>query len=117
VHSARSDEQAAYFGISRDAAVQLGAEAKAFTARALAKPFTIYTRWRPVYGPTRYYAFVVTADGQDLAELLVRNGLARIYGTRTPLPDGRDSRTYLATLNAAEAAAKAARLGGWRASP
>jgi len=31
----------------------------------------------------------------NLAELLVRNGLARIYGTRTPLPDGRGSRTYL----------------------
>jgi hypothetical protein len=50
-----------------------------------------------VFGSPRYYAFVFTADGSDLAELLVRNGLARIYGTRTPLPDGRDSRTYLAT--------------------
>jgi hypothetical protein len=41
---------------------------------------------------------VFTADGNDLAELLIRNGLASIYGSRTPLPDDRDSRTYLATL-------------------
>jgi hypothetical protein len=29
-------------------------------------------------------------------------GLARIYGTRTPLPDGRDSRRYLALLHELE---------------
>jgi endonuclease YncB( thermonuclease family) len=59
-------------------------------------------------------AFVFTADGNDLAELLVRNGLARIYGTGTPLPDGRDSRTYLATLRGLEQQAKSAGVGGWR---
>ena len=79
----RSDEQAAYFGLTRAEGIKLGEEAKAFTAAALQKPFTIQTRWRKVVGPTRYYACVFTADGNDLAELLVRNGLARIYGTRT----------------------------------
>jgi endonuclease YncB( thermonuclease family) len=110
----RSDEQAAYFGLTRAEAVKLGEEAKAFTAAALQRPFTIQTRWHKVFGPTRYYACVFTADGNDLAELLVRNGLARIYGTRTPLPDGRDSRTYLATLRELENQAKSAALGGWR---
>jgi endonuclease YncB( thermonuclease family) len=81
---------------------------------ALQRPFTIQTRWRKVFGPTRYYACVFTADGNDLAELLVRNGLARIYGTRTPLPDGTDSRTYLATLKDLEQQAKSAGLGGWQ---
>ncbi|PZR76957.1 MAG: hypothetical protein DLM73_01040 [Chthoniobacterales bacterium] len=33
-------------------------------------------------------------------------GLARIYGTRTPLPDGRDSRTYLTHLAELESEAK-----------
>ena len=94
----RSGEQGAYFGLTRVDAVKLGNEAKAFTAAALERPFTVQTRWRKVFGPTRYYACVFTADGDDLAELLVRNGLARIYGMRTPLPDGRDSRTYLHTL-------------------
>ena len=76
----RSDEQAEYFGLTRAGAVKLGKEAKAFIATALQRPFTIQTRWHPVYGSPRYYAFVFTADGNDLAELLVRNGLARIYG-------------------------------------
>ncbi len=113
-HSKRSDEQAAYFGLTREQAIELGEEAKAFTARALAKPFTIHTRWRPVFGPSRYYALVFTANGDSLIDLLVTRGLARIYGTRTPLPDGRDSRSYLATLAALETQAKSDGLGGWR---
>jgi endonuclease YncB( thermonuclease family) len=60
-----------------------------------------------------YYAVVITADGRDLNELLVSNRLARIYGTRTPLPDGRDSRTYLAHLRELENEGKAARRGVW----
>jgi len=56
---------------------------------------------------------IITADGRDLNELLVSNGLARIYGTRTPLPDGRTSRDYLAHLAELEAEAKAARRGAW----
>lgn len=114
MHSTRSDEQAAYFGITREAAVTLGNDAKDFTARALEKPFTVFTRWRLVFGQPRYYAFVFTADGKDLNELLVSAGLARIFGVRTPLPDGRDSRTYLAHLAELEAQAKAAKLGAWK---
>jgi endonuclease YncB( thermonuclease family) len=60
-----------------------------------------------------YLRDVVTADGRDLNELLVSAGLARIYGTRTPLPDGRDSRTYLPHLRELETQAKAARRGAW----
>src|SRR5205809_3735244 len=97
----------------REQAIELGKQAKTFTARALEKPFTIYTRWRAVFGPSRYYAIVLTADGRDLNELLVSAGLARIYGTRTPLPNGRDSRTYLTRLRDLESEAKAARRGGW----
>ena len=93
--------------------MQFGKVTKEFTAHALEKLFTIYTRWRPVFGPSRYYAIVFTADGEDLNELLVRAGVARIYGTRTPLPDGRDSRMYLAHLRELESESKAAKRGGW----
>jgi endonuclease YncB( thermonuclease family) len=89
VYAVRIAEQAAYFGISSSAAIEVGQEASEFTKQALAKPFTIYTRWRRALGRSaiwRYYAIVVTADGHDLNELLVSAGLARIYGTRTPLP-------------------------------
>jgi endonuclease YncB( thermonuclease family) len=52
-------------------------------------------------------------ESADLNELLVSAGLARIYGTRTPLPDGRDSRTYLAHLHELENEARAAKRGAW----
>ncbi len=110
----RSDEQAAYFGLTRAGAVALGKVAKVFTAEKLSRPFMIQTRRRKVFGPQRYYALVFTADGEDLCGLLVRNGLARIYGTRTPLPDGRTSSQYLAHLRQLERQAKAERLGGWK---
>src|SRR5438309_3641458 len=99
VYADRIVEQAAYFAISTDAAVEIGREASEFTKQTLAKPFTIYTRWRRALGRSalwRYYAIIVTSDGRDLNELPVSAGLARIYGTRTPLPDGRDSREYRA---------------------
>ena len=57
---------------------------------------------------------MVVVNGESLADLLVRNGLARIYGVRTPLPDGRDSRTHLAELAKLEQAAKQERVGGWK---
>ena len=59
VYADRIVEQAAYFGISTDAAVEIGREASEFTKRALAKPFTTYTRWRRPFGRIanwRYYA-------------------------------------------------------------
>ena len=116
VYADRISEQAAYFGISTDAAVEIGREASEFTKQALAKPFTIHTRWRRALGRStlwRYYAIVITSDGRDLNELLVSAGLARIYETRTPLPDGRDSREYLAHLRELESEAKAAKRGAW----
>ncbi len=109
----RSVEQAAFFGLTREQANELGEQAKAFSANGLAKPFTIYTRWRGVFGDSRNYAVVFTNEGKDLAELLVRAGLARIYGVRTLLPDGSDSGRYLRQLRQLEKEAKAAKLGGW----
>ena len=116
VYVDRIEEQAKYFGISPDTALEVGHAASEFTKRALEKPFTVYTRWRRALGRSnswRYYAMITTADGHDLNELLVSNGLARIYGTRTPLPDGRDSREYLAHLQELENEAKEAKVGAW----
>jgi endonuclease YncB( thermonuclease family) len=115
LYTQRSNDQAAYFGLNRKDAVELGKKAAVFTANQLAGTFTVYTRWRDALGRSklpRHYA-VVMIGKNDLAELLVKNGLARIYGTRTPLPDGRDSRAYLARLSRLEETAKATSLGGW----
>jgi hypothetical protein len=43
VYADRIAEQAAYFGITPDAAIQIGREASEFTKQALTKPFTTYT--------------------------------------------------------------------------
>ncbi|MEA3208539.1 MAG: hypothetical protein QOE70_1596 [Chthoniobacter sp.] len=116
VYADRIRDQAAYFGVSEADVMALGHRASAFTREVLSKPFTVQTRWHKALGRSkwdRWYCQIVTADGKDLAEELVRNGLARIYGTRTILPDGRDSKTYLLNLKTIEDQAKAAKRGGW----
>jgi len=94
----------------------VGHQASAFTKKVLSKPFTVQTRWHKALGRSnqpRWYSQIITADGEDLADELVRNGLARIYGTKTVLPDGRDSKTYIIALQALQEEAKAAKAGGW----
>lgn len=86
---------------------QLGELSKAFTAAKLVCPFTVYTPWRKVFGQPRSYAVVLRAVAVDLAELLVKNGLVRIYGTRTVLPNASTSRQYLPHLRELETLAKA----------
>ncbi|HEX8311378.1 MAG TPA: hypothetical protein VF614_08685 [Chthoniobacteraceae bacterium] len=115
----RLDEQAAYSGISRAQATEVAREESASTKARLSRPFTVWTRWRSALGRSalgRSYCIIITAEGRDLNELLVENGLARIYGTRTALFDGRDSRVYLARLAALETKAKAAGVG-WSYRP
>lgn len=112
----RIAEQAAYFGITNEQAVEIAHESAAFTEKRLAGKFTVWTRWRPALGRSalgRNYGIVI-ADGEDLNEALVANGLARIYGTRTVLYDGRDSRAYLARLHELEEQAKREHKGGWK---
>ena len=113
----RIAEQAAYFGVTAEQAAQIAHEAAAFTEKRLAAPFTVWTRWRAALGRSalgRVYCIIIDSTGQDLNEALVENGLARIYGTRIALYDGRDSRAYLAHLHELEDQAKSAHKGAWR---
>jgi endonuclease YncB( thermonuclease family) len=81
----RVQEQAEYFGITLEQAVEAGNMASEFVLTKLReKGFTITTRWQHVfsgYYPDRIYGFV-TVCGRDLGELLVENGLGRIHGQR-----------------------------------
>ena len=108
----RLDEQGAYFSITREQAAEVGEKASAFTAKVLAQPFTVHTRGRVLFG-RRTMVMITTSTGDALGELLVRNGLARVYGMKTPLPDGRTSNEYEEYLKELEAEAKAEELGGW----
>ena len=113
----RIKEQTAYFGITEEQSLELAHEAADFTARKLAKPFTVYTNGRPAMGLSavgRVYAFVFTAENADLNAALILNGLARIHGTSTKIPNGWTPTQYHDRLLELEAQAKAAGAGGWR---
>ena len=114
----RLDEQAKYFGITVAQALQVGEMAKTFTAEKLSHPFTVYTCRQDALGRSkkeRFYAIVRTGN-QDLAEELVKNGLARIHGTSgKPIglvtADGEWAR-----LEQMQAGAKGEKVGGWGVS-
>lgn len=108
----RVGAQAAYFSATTNAALAAGKAAAAFTARQLAKPFTILTRWQDALGDSklgREYAAVTTADGRDLAEALVSAGLARIHGVNV----GGIGAERVARLQKLEQDARKAKAGAW----
>ncbi len=113
----RVREQRRYFGLpSETNVIQYGRTASAFTRKALSKPFTFHTAFVNAMGRSgdkRYYAFVRTADGQDLAEALVRQGLARAYGMGRETPAGIPQDEYKARMADLEAAAMIQRRGAW----
>lgn len=113
----RVRDQRRYFGLTNEQKViEYGRQASAFTKKALAKPFTVYTAFASALGRSddkRYYAFIRTADGQDLAGLLVRQGLARAYGSGRETPDGISQDEYKSHLSDLEAAAMLKRRGIW----
>ena len=111
----RLTEQAAYWGITEAEVMQVGKQAAAFTAKFLAKGFTAYSKRHDARGASklpRYFAMIEAGD-EYLSEALVRNGLARVYGAPTELPDGTDSRKHWGRLRVAEREAKRMKRGAW----
>lgn len=111
----RIAEQAELFGISEEENLEMGKKAAAFTRAVLSRPFTVTTRGQDARGASaikREYAFVETADGEDLGEMLVSRGLARSYGedATTPSESASDLR---AKYDGLEAQAKRERVGVW----
>ena len=115
-HPERNDAQADYFGISRTQVIPVGNLGKKFTQHLLSgHKFTVWTRWEDAMGSSaqkRYFG-IVQIDKDDLAELLVQNGLARVYGASAVMPDGRTVDAQFARLRQMEHRAKAKRLGAW----
>jgi endonuclease YncB( thermonuclease family) len=86
----RVNDQAVHFGITFDRTLKVGKFATKVTAKVLSRPFTVVTRGQDARGRSnlpRYYAFVRTDREEDLAGLLVGNGLARVYGVRAAPPN------------------------------
>jgi endonuclease YncB( thermonuclease family) len=118
---ARRRTQGEYFGLKASEGTPLRAAylAKNYTKERLREPFTVYTRWQPVDPDgdnPAVRAFVVTTGGDDLATLLVSEGLAIIRHGETAVsnhPNGRRSAEISADLRKAEAEARARKLGAW----
>ena len=116
----RVREQARYFGLSQAVRViHFGNEAKAFVKRILAKPFTVHTAFASALGRSakgRVYGFITTADGDDLASLLVRNGLARTHGIGRKTPNGIPRNEMIERLRDIETSAMLKHIGIWSES-
>ncbi|NJK92115.1 MAG: hypothetical protein HC904_09980 [Blastochloris sp.] len=112
----RTTAQAKYWKIYKKDLYLLADQAAEFTKQKLSKPFTIITLWEDARGRSalpRYFALIRTAEGEDLASLLVGEGMARIYGQKVPMPDGRSAATVEKELEATEAKAKQEGKGAW----
>jgi endonuclease YncB( thermonuclease family) len=117
--------QRRYFGIAEyDAspvssirlAKSLGEAAAMEVRRLLAAPFRVHTAFADGGGDGKYkriYGFVTTADGRDLATVLVEAGLARAYGVYRGSPQGASRYEYQELLKDKELTAAARRAGAW----
>jgi DNA uptake protein ComE-like DNA-binding protein len=111
-------DQAKYFNISVPQAIEVGRAAKEFTQEKLSQPFTVLTHMSDAMGQSRlerFYAFVETKEG-DLGEQLVRNGLARSYGSKAAPPGLTSSRIEVEKLQQFEDQAKQEKIGAWGAN-
>ncbi len=116
----RVRDQTAYFGLPSHAeTVAFGQQAAERVREVLQEPFTIHTSFAHGGGRSaegRIYAFVRTADGQDLAEFLVREGLARAIGMRRETPEGVHRDEADQRMRDLELAAALGRKGVWARS-
>ena len=116
----RVREQTRYFGLSHAArTIHFGNEAKTFVERILAKPFTVHTAFASALGRSakgRVYGFITTADGDDLASLLVKNGLARTHGMGRKTPNGIPRNEMIERLRDIETSAMLKHIGIWSES-
>jgi endonuclease YncB( thermonuclease family) len=113
----RIDQQAGYFGITPEKSVEIGNRAKDFVLGRLEKrPFTLYTAWDSPYDDERYHAFIEfpsSGGASSLDELLVEQGLCRIYTKGADTPDGTPMNQRKDQLRAIERQARDRRVGAW----
>jgi endonuclease YncB( thermonuclease family)/DNA uptake protein ComE-like DNA-binding protein len=111
----RVREQAEAFDTTKEEVLAAGKDAADFTRKLLRKNFRVVTRWEDARGMTkggRHYAFVETAEGEDLGELLVAAGWARSFGMKATT-DSRSAGQWQQRYDRLEQKARRAGAGIW----
>jgi endonuclease YncB( thermonuclease family) len=111
----RVEEQARYFGITVDQTLQVGELAKRFITEKLSHPFTVRTCRQDALGRSkneRFYA-IIRSGNKDLAEELVKNGLARIYGASAKPVGLLTANGEWAKLKQLQSDARGEKVGAW----
>ena len=103
-------------GLSRKRVLTIGQEAKARVRGLLAaETFQVATKEQEVFDSGRIYAFVRVQGGEKyLHELLVEEGLVRIYTEGASLPEGTSRMEQEKRLRKLERVAREAGRGAWR---
>ena len=126
--SRRLRSQRRYFGISNlggsprasiAAAKRMGNKARKFVIAELKEPFTVVTAFADARGDgkfKRYYGFITTHSGHDLAERLVQLGHARAYGVSRGTINGRSRDEYRESLKDLEFQAATRGIGIWKST-
>ncbi len=116
----RVHEQSIFFGkATPEAIIETGRQAlQTVTAALSAKPFRLLTRWERTPGTAGYLALILVQNESGqwtyLADQLIRQGLARVSGITTPIPDEhRPLEDYLIQLRDHAKFAREHRLGIW----
>lgn len=116
----RLREQAGYWRLGELTCLIAGAEESNHIMHlALQDSFRLYTAFAQAPGradENKIYAFVTTAAGDDLATLLVGQGLARTRGVGRMTPDGLPRAEMIARLRDFELMAAVGEIGLWGAS-
>lgn len=114
----RYTEQMEWFGVGKDDVLEYGGKAKEFTARALKKPFAVFTKGQNAMGAgatPRICGMVYTSEGENLSEMLVAAGLARASGFKcADFPDRDGWRRFAERMGELEKKAKKDCLGIYR---
>ena len=102
------------FGMDPKYVHKMGKVAGDFTRDRLRQPFTVWTEWMDAQGDSgvqRFFAFVRDANGRDLGQELVGNGLACVYGAQADHPEGPNRMARWGILDQRLQQAKAQKLG------
>lgn len=112
-------DMAGYFGFDSEEPLRaLGLEARDFSLRLLrASAFRVITRWEKDPGEDAFRAFIYLKDPEEglinLAQWLVRYGLARVVPCERDQPGGATAAEFRALLLEEEARSKAEAHGAW----